>query len=1020
MRRTALVFLIALIALGNLVQETPVLDGSGKRMTGIFKVTITAYSNPEGGDLIWAGTTDGSLPSLRVQDGYIHNINEIIPNYLRSETLWLEFNKDGAALLGERIRYSGVTSLRRETPGGGGILETMDDELQIGREGEDDELYVASARTGFGIDAPVERVEIDGVLGIREGTAPTATTAFGKVYVEETDGHLYYMDESGTATDLLETSSGAGGGTFLAAFEMDEIHLCVDQSYGLGVHLGASAPPYTHLWTGDTGPLSATDIPNPRFSSSTAGLFDLIYTITDGDGESSQYLFSVTVHANPTPSITATPSTGGCEGEPVLLSGDGCYEKYCWNPGGPCAKVFNVTESGTFEVTVMDQWGCIGTADYTVTFLDPPSANAGVNAAACAGGTNPTLGGTPTASGGLAPYSYNWTGSGLPYLSSGLSANPTFDVSAAAPGVYSLNVEVTDANGCSDTDGPVLVTVRELPTVSATATTPVCPGENIDLSGGATGGTAPYSYSWTGPDGFTSFIQSPTITSATVDNEGTYTLTVTDVFGCASSSDATVTLDSPPSIVTPPSDETLCQGLDASFSVVPGGTPPFTYQWQRNTGGGFADISGATSPNLTVTAVTPGMDGYQYRCVVTGHCSPSVTSTSATVNVLLAPSILSGPTDQSVDLGDPATFSVSASGEGTLSYQWQQSTDAGSSWSNVGTSSSSYTTASTTEPMDGYQYRCIVSGDCAPNDTSSSATLTVMTELFTFTSHTFTTCGQTSMFGPNLSQCRGSYSTTWDEIDDYFYVSTQGIQMWTVPADGTYRITARGAKGGGGRGGNGAQMRGDFTLSRGDTLYIVCGQQGGRSTQGDYCAGGGGGSYVYLDAFGTYPLIVAAGGGGQCEGYSGGAGQSGLTTSSGGGHGSGPGGTGGNGGSGGLDIGDLSTGGGGGGWLTDGSPGLTIRNPRGEGGECPRNGAVGGEYTHPSFDNADGGFGGGGSGSDNSGAGGGGGGYNGGGGGNNYSPWGAGGGGGSYNSGTNQSNSSGTITGEGSVTIELL
>ncbi len=1018
MRYVLSTLLFCLPVFSELAQTEPITSG-GQTVSMLMRVSILAYSQQTGGELIWAGTTDGSLPSLRINNGYIHNINEVIPSYIRNETLWLEINRDGEPLFSERIRYHReMSALRRETPPvDGDLLETLDDELQIGQPGLDEELYVASARTGFGIDAPVERVEIDGVLGFKEGTAPTATTDFGKVYVDEGDGHLYYMDESGTATDLLETASGAaGGGNFLAAFEENMQHTCVGQDLWLNVHLSKGGEPYTHLWSGDTGPLSATDVPDPIFNSSTPGLHRLVYTITDTDGNSSEYILRVEVHANPSPSISANPSTGGCEGQPVTLSGDGCYDKYCWNPGGPCSKVYQVAESGTFELNVVDRWGCEGTATYSVTFLDPPAANAGVNAAACSGGTDPTLGASPSASGGTPPYTYQWTGSGAAYLSSTLSANPTFDVTAAAPGTYSVNLEVTDGNGCTDTDGPVSITVYDLPVLSATASTPVCPGDDIDLSGSATGGLAPYTYVWTGPAGFSSFDQNPTITSATEANQGTYTLTVTDGHGCVSSTTVPVIVDDPPTIDTDPADVAICEGLDGVFTVAVTGTGPFTYSWQRSTDSGSSWYSiGTDSDTYTQSAVTYSMNGYRYRCIITGVCSPSVTSAYATLTVYQPPSV-TGPTNQTAGEGETATFTVSASGEGPFTYSWQRSTDGGSGWSSIGTDSPSYTTPSITLAMDGDQFRCIVTGACSPNDTSSVATLTVETDLYAFTSHTFTNCGQTGRTGPTLSTCRSSYSTSWDENPAFFNMTTQGVQEWTVPADGTYRIEAYGAQGGHSiyNGGLAARMRGDFTLSAGDVLYIVVGQKGGNeSSNTNRSGGGGGGSFVYSS---PSTLLLAAGGGAGKTGYSGGSynfSSANANSSTGGNAGSGwSDGSGGAGGSGGSGGSGTSYGGGGAGWTSDGGDASSYGDD--QGGTSRAGGWIGGANGGAG---GYGGFGGGGGGGEAYGGGGGGGGYSGGGGGTDP---GSGGGAGSYNSGTNQSNSAATHAGYGSVSITKL
>ena len=74
--------------------------------------------------------------------------------------------------------------------------------------------------------------------------------------------------------------------------------------------------------------------------------------------------------------------------------------------------------------------------------------------------------------------------------------------------------------------------------------------------------------------------------------------------------------------------------------------------------------------------------------------------------------------------GNTATFTVAASGE-NLSYQWQQSTDNGQSWTDIsGANAATYTTAATTTSMNGYQYRCVVSNS-AGSVTSDAATLTV-------------------------------------------------------------------------------------------------------------------------------------------------------------------------------------------------------------------------------------------------------------------------------------------------------
>ena len=111
------------------------------------------------------------------------------------------------------------------------------------------------------------------------------------------------------------------------------------------------------------------------------------------------------------------------------------------------------------------------------------------------------------------------------------------------------------------------------------------------------------------------------------------------------------------------------------------------------------------------------------------------------------------------------------------------------------------------------------------------------------TTLTFTNAAATGRYGPTQSQVNTAYDGT--TLDDAVTINTQGIQEWTVPATGTYTIEVWGAQGGNGQnttytGGQGARMKGDFTLSAGDVLKILVGQQG--STSAAKAGGGGGGT----------------------------------------------------------------------------------------------------------------------------------------------------------------------------------
>ncbi|MFH1723779.1 MAG: thrombospondin type 3 repeat-containing protein, partial [Elusimicrobiota bacterium] len=298
----------------------------------------------------------------------------------------------------------------------------------------------------------------------------------------------------------------------------------------------------------------------------------------------------------------------------------------------------------------------------------------------------------------------------------------------------------------------------------------------------------------------------------------------------------------------------------------------------------------------------------------------------------------------------------------------------------------------------------------------------------------FTNCGKAGKEGPSQAQCDSSYSGT--NLQGKVTVAG-GIQQWTVPASGKYRVTALGGAGGkqtyspGYEGGKGASMEGEFELTAGETLYILVGQKGEDtrvSTQDNAAPGGGGGTFVYGNAADPNPLIAAGGGGSGARCNSGGAGiQDGDSGTSGQRSGSlVNGGSAGNGGRSNYS-GSSYWAGGGAGWLTDGTGGnnstdYVYTGSHAQGGRAPRNGAYGGvRYTDGNDEGGDGGFGGGGGGGSDNMGGGGGGGYSGGGG-ARYDPCGnePGGGGGSYNGGASQSNVAGANAGHGAVTIAML
>ncbi|MES2505078.1 MAG: immunoglobulin domain-containing protein, partial [Verrucomicrobiota bacterium] len=147
------------------------------------------------------------------------------------------------------------------------------------------------------------------------------------------------------------------------------------------------------------------------------------------------------------------------------------------------------------------------------------------------------------------------------------------------------------------------------------------------------------SLNWADGEGGAKSITIPLTDNVPANATRTFQVTLTGPTGGATLGSVAVTQvsilddDSPPEIVTPPASVTLNQGANLNLSVTVNSTVPVTFQWEYNSGSGFANILGATLRNLQISQVNPQNHAGQYRVVVTS-ANGSVPSTAATVNVL--------------------------------------------------------------------------------------------------------------------------------------------------------------------------------------------------------------------------------------------------------------------------------------------------------------------------------------------------------------------------------------------------
>jgi len=161
---------------------------------------------------------------------------------------------------------------------------------------------------------------------------------------------------------------------------------------------------------------------------------------------------------------------------------------------------------------------------------------------------------------------------------------------------------------------------------------------------------------------------------------------------CMSAIDVTLVVGVPtaPAFTTAPVSQTIQAGQTATFTVVATGVPDPALQWQVLANGGTtwtnltnaAQYSGVTTSTLTITSAPSSLHGQQYRALAS-NTSGSTPSAAATLSVAGLPVFTTQPADRSVSPGQTAVFTAVASATVTPTYQWQISSNGGTSWSNV-------------------------------------------------------------------------------------------------------------------------------------------------------------------------------------------------------------------------------------------------------------------------------------------------------------------------------------------------
>lgn len=386
--------------------------------------------------------------------------------------------------------------------------------------------------------------------------------------------------------------------------------------------------PYTYTWS-TTPTQSTTSVSNLSIGNYTA-------TITDAIGCIQQTV--VTITQPPVLAINSTFTNVSCfngnnGGISTSVVGGTSPYSYSWTPGGQTtSSLLNIT-AGNYSLSVIDARGCSRTATFSITQPSTLTIALTQSNVSCFNGNNGAVNVITT--GGTTPYTHNWLPNG--------ATGP--NVSGLTAGNYTVNV--IDNNNCTVTSTLAIIQPTLLLAVTS-VTNETCNYLNNGVASvSVTGGTAPYTYSWT-PGALTNSV----ISSLT---SGNYNVNVTDAKGCVITSNATINEPIVLTVGLSSQVNVSCfGGNNGSVYASPnGGTPGYSYSWSPS-GSTPAQLTNATIGTYTVRVID------NYSCVATNTVvitqPSSITVTSSITNV-------------SCNSGNNGSISLTTSG-GVLPYSY--------------------------------------------------------------------------------------------------------------------------------------------------------------------------------------------------------------------------------------------------------------------------------------------------------------------------------------------------------------
>jgi gliding motility-associated-like protein len=344
------------------------------------------------------------------------------------------------------------------------------------------------------------------------------------------------------------------------------------------------------------GTYSGTGVSGGDFDPAAAGVgtHTITYTYTDGNGCTNQATNTITV--NPLPTVTLAVFADACENDAAFALSGGLPFGGVYSGPGVSAGNFDPAVAGigthTITYTYMDGNGCSDQATNTITVNPAPVVTISGPLTVCELST----GNIYTTESGMA--NYNWSVSVGGTITNGGGVGDDFvEVTWNTPGAQTVSVNYENMFGCTATTPHTEnITVNSIPTVIATNNGPVCEGSTLQLNAIA---LPTLSFSWTGPNGFTSTDQNPLVSlAADTTMDGTYRVDVTDGIGCTSFATTDVVVELAP-IVEAGNDTAICSGDNVPINGASVSNAS-SFSWRPSGDGTFDD------PNIINPVYTPG------------------------------------------------------------------------------------------------------------------------------------------------------------------------------------------------------------------------------------------------------------------------------------------------------------------------------------------------------------------------------------------------------------------------------